>query len=149
VSDPGVVVFDFAVFAARYPEFATLDPGLALLYFGDATIILNNTGGSQVSDLAQRASLLNMLTAHFARIAAMTATGSNVIVGRITSASEGSVSIGVEGLQGNNPSIAWYMQTPYGAAYYNATQAYRSARWVPGRQPYLGTGPFWLRGGWW
>jgi len=144
VSDPGVVVFDFATFAARYPEFASLDPALALLYFGEATIILNNTGSSQVSDLAQRASLLNMLTAHIARLASMAATG-GVVFGRITSASEGSVSVTAEAIQG---IPAWYAQTAYELAYYNATQAYRSARWVPGRQPYLGTGPFWLRGGW-
>lgn len=146
MSDSGIVTFDFGVFSARYPEFASLDPALAQLYFNEATLVLDNTPCSPVTDVGQRAVLLNMLTAHLAQL--YKPGSSSTIVGHVTSASEGSVSVGVEGF-GSSPQIAWYMQTRYGASYWNATQAYRSARWIRGNSPYLGVGPSYPSSGWW
>lgn len=145
----GIVVFDFARFIARYPEFATLDPALAGLFFNEAAMFLNNTPTSPVTDTAMREMMLFMLTAHIALIEQRARASGGALVGPITSASEGSVSVSTS-MQIASPTVAWYMQTPYGAAYYTATQAYRMARWIPGRLPYLGVrpygpgwGPFW------
>ena len=62
----GVVIFDPAAFKLRYPEFSSVDDALLQQYFTQATIYLDNTDFSRVSDLAVRAMLLNMLVAHIA-----------------------------------------------------------------------------------
>lgn len=130
-----VVVFDIDAFRARYPEFSSVSDDLLKAYFAEATVYLNNTDLSPVTDVNQRAVFLNMLVAHLAAInngvGGQAATG---LVGRVTSASEGSVSVSVDA----GPSSAsswWYMQTPYGAAYWQATAAYRTIRYLPGASP--------------
>ncbi|EDJ4876599.1 DUF4054 domain-containing protein, partial [Salmonella enterica] len=55
-------------------------------------------------------------------------------VGRITSASQGSVSVSVDN-SGSNDASWWYLQTPYGADYWQATAPYRSMEYVPGGSP--------------
>ncbi len=97
-----------------------------------------------------------MLTAHIAQLSGWPAAAGgggagSGLVGPITSASEGSVSVSVTPLAGANASAmqAWLSQTQYGAAYYAFTAAYRMARWYPGRTPYLGVGPRYIgRGSW-
>lgn len=130
-----IVVFDVAAFRDRYPEFAKVSDPLLSAYFVEATVYLNNTESSPVTDVAIRAVYLNMLVAHLAAMnpGAGGKAGSG-LVGRITSASEGSVSVSVDA----GPSSAnswWYLQTPYGAAFWQATAAYRTARYVPGGSP--------------
>ncbi|MCU5775119.1 DUF4054 domain-containing protein [Erwiniaceae bacterium BAC15a-03b] len=130
-----IVVFDVAAFRERYPEFDTVSNSLLNAYFVEATVYLNNTDTSPVTDIAVRAVYLNMLVAH------LTALNSGVggqkptgLVGRVASASEGSVSVSLDA----GPSGAaswWYMQTPYGAAYWQATLPYRTIRYLPGASP--------------
>src|SRR5262249_37816262 len=62
-------------------------------------------------------------------------------VGRVASATEGSVSVTLE--MPNQPAAAaWYLQTPYGASFWAATALYRTARYVPGpaMRPAFGPG---------
>lgn len=130
MSSTGVVVFNYATWVARYPEFAAVTEPTATLYFNEATIYLNNTDCSPVVDTGKRAVLLNMLTAHIAALAAKAASPGGGIVGRIDSATEGSVSVHAEMV--TTPNSTWYMQTPYGAAYWQATAQYRTMKYVPG-----------------
>jgi len=61
----GVVVqFNYAAWAARYPDFAAVDPTLVSLYFNEATLYARNDGGGPVCDSGVQSTLLNMLTAH-------------------------------------------------------------------------------------
>lgn len=133
MSGTGVVVFSYATWIARYPEFSTVTAPVAQLYFDEATLYLSNTECSVVVDTARRAVLLNMLTAHIAALNAKNAAGQLAasLVGRIDSATEGSVSVHADmpGVTGNS---AWFQQTPYGAAYWQATAQYRTMRYVPG-----------------
>lgn len=122
-----VVVFDLAGFRVRYPEFAALGDPLLNVYFVEAQIYLNNTDCSPVQDCTIRSVYLNMLVAH---LAALNQPGSSPLVGRVASATEGSVSVSVE-MQNGSPSSAWFMQTKYGAAYWQATAAYRTFYYVP------------------
>ncbi|OZI59941.1 DUF4054 domain-containing protein [Bordetella genomosp. 11] len=128
----GVVIFDPAAFKEVYPTFATLsDPQLDNA-FNTATLYLNNTPRSQVADVVRRALLLNLLTAH---IAAMQ-YGENgqppsPLVGRINSAAEGSVNVGTD-YPVQPGSQAWYIQTQYGAMFWEATAWLRVGRYVPG-----------------
>lgn len=127
-----VVAFDPAGFVARYPEFASVLPATLSSYFTEATLYLNNTPSSRVSDPAQLALLLNMVTAHIAALYGGTnGEAASPLVGRVNAASEGSVSVGVA-MDGVPGTAAWFMQTKYGASYWQATARFRTMRYVPG-----------------
>ncbi len=130
----GVTVsFNFPAWIARYPEFGYLDETLVQLYFNEATVYHRNDGGGPVRDAGAQLTYLNMLTAHIAALNASDQNGNpaSTLVGRISSAGEGSVNVGTD-YQMNNPSAAWYNQTRYGAAYWSATRPYRTARYLRG-----------------
>lgn len=129
-----IVAPDYTAWSKRYPEFVAAAPNgpavpetLYEAYFAEAGMYLNNTDASPVGDVGRRLILLNMITAH---IAALNMPGSSPLVGRITDATEGSVSVTVnyEALPG---SEQWFAQTKYGAAYWQATLTFRSARYRP------------------
>lgn len=130
----GIVAFQYQLWAKRYPELApSVDEMLAGMYFTEATMYCDNTQCSPICDEAQRLMLLNMLTAHIAALnAALNCQPSSPLVGRISNASEGSVSVQTE-LEGElaSGSRAWFAQTKYGLAYWQATSQYRTARYVP------------------
>ena len=91
-------------------------------------------GMSVFIDIPQRQLLLGLLTAHIAKLfAPINGVPSPDFVGRLASASEGSVSTSFD-FPGVTPNSAWYMQTKYGAMYWAMTARYRSMRYVPGRQ---------------
>jgi hypothetical protein len=123
------VVFDATTFKARYPEFVNVDNGLLSLFFDEATLYLSNADNSPVQNLTRRAMLLNMLVAHITVInGKMNANGAPGPVGRISSATEGSVSISTEfHLPGTH---AWFTQSQYGAAFWQATVSLRSFRYI-------------------
>lgn len=129
----GVVVFDPAAFKLRYPEFSTVSDALLSDYFAEATIYLDNTDCSRVQDVDVRRMLLWMLVAHIAAInAGVNGEGASPLVGRINNATEGSVSVGTD--MGAVPFTAtWFLQTKYGAAFWQATAPFRTMRYVPGR----------------
>lgn len=144
MSGTGIVVFDYDGWAARYPELAgATDQALAQAYFdNDAVLYLDNSASSPVPDVAKRKPLLNMIVAHVASLNARTADGqaASPLVGRITNASEGSVSVAVD--MPAPDSAAWWMQTKYGAAFWQATASLRTMRYIPGCQPGFDIPPF-------
>ncbi|MCP2041664.1 hypothetical protein L1281_002275 [Neisseria sp. HSC-16F19] len=122
------VLFDTARFRAAYPEVQAENAQL-VLWFKQAESLLANNACSVVKDLAEREMLLWLLVRHFAALAERAAQGG--LVGRIGSATEGSVSVSAD--MGAVPgSAAWYMQTPFGATYWQLTAKYRVFRYVPG-----------------
>lgn len=135
----GPVTFDYAAWVARYPEFASpggaqpVDPTLAALYFAEAGIYCANDGTSLVPTDALLTVYLNMLTAHIAALNTPAAGGAaaSPLVGRVSTASEGSVSVSAEN-QYPAGTVQWYQQTKYGSAYWAATAAWRTARYSPG-----------------
>lgn len=125
------VTFNYAAWQARYPEFATTvtSDAQAQSYFDEATIWHANDGSGPVGDATRQLSLLNMLTAHIAQLAVGSSRQAvSPLVGRIASASEGSVSVSVD-----NPttpgSAEWYQQTQYGNSYWSATAQYRQMQY--------------------
>lgn len=124
------VTFDVTAFKVRYPEFALVGEPLLTACFDEAGFYLSNSDTSPVQSLTRRATLLNMLTAHIAYLGgALTADGQPRPVGRVSQASEGSVSAGFEYLAPG--SAAWFTQTQYGAAFWQATSSLRGMRYVP------------------
>jgi len=127
-----IAAFDYAAWVLRYPEFGAVSAERAALFFAEAGLYLDNTDASPVGDVTYRGVLLNMLTAHIAALSgALEADGKpSGLVGRISSASEGQVSVSVDA--GALPgSAAWFTQTPYGLAYWQATKRLRGASYVP------------------
>lgn len=119
-----IATFNAENFLARYPEFASLDAPLLAQYFLEAGMYCRNDGGGPVSDLATQTMFMNMLTAHIAALnGGVNGQQPSQMVGRINSAGEGSVHIGLEMKSENG--AAWFMQTKYGAAYWQASLPYR------------------------
>lgn len=139
----GIVVFNYAEWILRYPEFQTVSSGLAQLYFNEAGLYFNNTPCSAACNAATggaRDLILNMLTAHIAALnAPLNGQASSPLVGRVSDVSEGSVSVSAD--MGEVPgSAAWFMQTKYGAAAFQAMKTFRIGYYTPGPRPYLGVG---------
>lgn len=133
-----VAVFDYAAWALRYPTLALKVPSaLATAYFAEATDFLDNTDSSPIDDVVQRLRFLNLLVAHIAAINGATTAGAAGIVGRISSVTEGSVTISSEYMT-TPGSHAWFAQTQWGAEYWALTAGYRTVSYVPGQQPYVG-----------
>lgn len=123
----GVVEFDIAKFREIYPNIKATDAQLQM-YFVESSMLLNNTEQSCVTNLAEREVLLFLLVAHMATLQGRVEAG-NDSVGRLSSASEGSVSVSFENGQ-TTLSDKWFQQTPYGAKYWALTAKYRSFMYV-------------------
>jgi hypothetical protein len=134
-----VATFVPSDFKDAFPNFAAVpDPALSAL-FDTATIYLRNDGTGPCKSTQTQTSLLWLLVAHMAQMSyGVDGKGGSGLVGRVTSASEGSVSVSTE--YPVNPGNAWFLQTPHGAAFWQATAAYRMvAGYVPGPNRF-GTG---------
>lgn len=148
----GPVVFDYQWFQTRYPHIAEwTSPGMAQGYFERAQTFLDNTGagsappspwcfvgslatGGIVQDIPTRQVLFGLLVAHIAMLnSPMNGAASSGLIGRITSASEGSVSVSTD-YPDQPPGAAWFNQTKYGAEFWNATARFRTGGlYFPGR----------------
>ena len=131
-----IVTFVYSDWAAAYPELATFTTeGAATGYFGRATLLLDNTDSSPSPytppAVTERLTLLYLLVAHIAALSNPQRAG---LTGRVSSATQGSVSVSLE----LSPSAgrAYYNQTAYGLEYWEATAKYRMFR------PYVGPQPF-------
>lgn len=149
----GAVAFNYDTWAARYPEFLGVSKALAQAYFDEANLYVANEAWNPAFAQGSLGALLNMATAHIAWLNAprdakgnpsSTGAAPPNIVGRITSANEGSVSVSAEN---NYPpgSAQWWQQTRYGAAFWQASNPYRRFRYaanptfvMPGIFPYRG-----------
>lgn len=137
-------VFSYSAWSLRYPELVITNPAtgqpivtepLAVMLFAEAGIYLANDDCSLVQadpiTYQPRLSILNMIVAHLAAIGPGIA-GSG-LVGRITDASQGSVSIKTD-LGALPGSATFWAQTSYGLSAYQALAGYRTARYVPPRR---------------
>ena len=132
VNTTGIVVFDYSAWQFRYPQLAIYVPaGMAAEFFAEAGLYLPNTPCSVVCDLGQRALILGMIVAHLALLnVSVDGQPVSTLVGRISNASEGSVSVAtaltVPG------SAEWFAQTRPGFSAWQAMAPYRTARYFPG-----------------
>ena len=132
-----IATLDPTVFqtGGRYPEFNSVSLSLITDYYAEAGDYLNNTGLSPISDVAKQARIMNMITAHIAALySGINGVAPSGIVGRIATASEGSVSVGTGDLGPMAGTEAWFLQTPYGFSAWNALAPYRRGFYVPGRR---------------
>lgn len=129
-----VVQLNIGRFKAQHPGFNSLNDAVYQKLFTIAGMILNNTGYSLVTDPIERETLLYLLMAHIAEldpnIVDVNGNTGNGIVGRVSSASEGSVSVSTD-YAAMSASSAWFMQTQNGALYWQMTAKYRQFQYVP------------------
>lgn len=154
---PGVVIFDDTEFTTAYPEFTGVSAGLLQANFNLASINIANCCGSPVYDPVVRQALLYLLTAHVTFLFTPCLANNQQppgIVGRVDSATEGSVS--VHASFPGTPESAWFDQTKYGAQFWAMTAVIRTIHHIPAPQdcgcplgPFdIGDGPGWNNGGW-
>jgi len=146
------VVFNPKLFRELYPMFSAMSDPLLEALFVQACMYLDNTDASLVMDLKEREQLLMLLLAHLCALRGYGekdgASGGSGLVGRITSASEGSVSVSVDS-SGSNDESWWYLQTPWGAEYWQLTSPYRSMIYHPGSSPSRYPGHYYRAGRCW
>lgn len=139
------ITFDYSKWIVSYPEFTkTASQPQAEGFFAQATLYCRNDGGGPVTTAEIQTQLLWLLTAHIAQLM-VGSSGQPVspLVGRISNASEGSVSVQTD-YPATTPNSAWFTQTKYGASYWQATAIYRTMRYRPNTgRPVVGAGPWW------
>jgi hypothetical protein len=130
-----IAVFDYGAWSALYPDLAAkVAQPQALAYFNQAgSLYVDNTDDSVIYDVNVRLQLLYLAVAHLAQINLPASAGGTGIVGRVSGATEGSVSVQSEL---NVPgSAAWFAQTQAGLSLWQALAPYRTAHYVPGPTP--------------
>lgn len=138
--DVPAVTFNYSDWVAIYPEFSNVPEPQAQNYFNMAGSFCSNRLGP-VRNIPDLTTLLYVLTAHITALFGPkdgAAIDPNGLVGRINSATQGSVSVQSEN---NYPegSVQWYQQTKYGALYWAMTTKYRTMHYrVPANRP-IGT----------
>lgn len=120
-----IVTFDYAEFIAAYPEFADMPEAQLQNYFDIATGILSNRIGIVVCDKEKLKRMLYLLTAHSAFLFNRGAG----TVGALSSATEGSVSVGFAVPQ--NLINAWFNQSQYGQLFWQLSKPYMTGRYIP------------------
>ncbi|WP_440863085.1 DUF4054 domain-containing protein [Symbiopectobacterium purcellii] len=128
-----IVVLDISKFRDMFPEFSNVTEAQLPFLFDQATDHLNNSEYSLVEDPVKRERLLYLLMGHLAyvRYGDDNGNGGSGMVGRLSSASEGSVSVSSDAGQ-IEFRYMWYTQSPYGMDYWQATKVYRMANYYPG-----------------
>lgn len=144
------VSFDYDTWIAGYPIFAGCTPTQGQAWFNRADLYFANDicNPAICVGLTRFAMYLYMLTSHIAWLSAPRDASGNpaatgqappAIVGRISSATEGSVSVTSEFGASGSPSEAWFLQTPYGAEFWQATAQFRTARYLANPTVVAGT----------
>jgi hypothetical protein len=137
------VTFDLQTFLGLFPEFTPLSQGFLNAMFMRATgSIIANAVTNPANNDGNLAYLIYLVTAHLAWLncqkdvngqptAQTSAQQASQQVGRISQATQGSVSVTLE-WPGNDPSAQekFLVQTRYGAEYWAATAQYRTAQYA-------------------
>lgn len=153
-----VVTFVLADWQAIYPQFAATVTSApqAQNYFNQATLYVANTDCAIIPydpiatpPVTTRLDILYLLTAHVAQLFAGSTLGpATPLVGRISDATQGSVSVSAD-MTGTPGSAAWFLQTPFGAAAWQGMAPFRTAQYraspgrfaqIPGNGPFFGAG---------
>lgn len=126
-----IVTFDLAQWRLLFPEFSNVtDAQINGPVWTMAQAYCRNDGGSPVCDVLVQTELLNLMVAHIAQLLyGSTTQPASGLVGPITSATEGSVSV-TTGLVVNT-SNQWFLQTKYGQLFWQLALPYRLARYWP------------------
>jgi Protein of unknown function (DUF4054) len=133
---PGAIVtFNYNQFCLSFPELSYLPQAQTQQYFNLATYFCRNDGGrGGIPNAALQATALNFATAHIIALFAVDANGNppSGLVGRVEHATEGSVNVSASWGNTVSDQEAWWIQTRYGAAFWNCTRAMRVFHYMRG-----------------
>lgn len=129
-----VFVFDPDAFKAANPQFANYSNEQLTYFFESIEGLLDNSETSCIS-LKNRKLWYWLLVAHKAELQNRINNGNTGLVGRISSATEGSVSISTDYPMGSGAMEQWLKSTPYGAEFYAKTAPWRTALWFSAEAP--------------
>lgn len=135
------VTFNYTLWTTQFPEFSALTEAQGQFYFDLATVIQRNDGRGPVSNPSTALNLLNLLTSFMATQYSQSmgdqspgsAKPANTPVGRISDATEGSVTARTDYGATISQQQAYLIQNKYGATWWALTAQYRTARYVPGQ----------------
>lgn len=137
-----IATFDYAKWVALFPALSYVSDTQAQMWFGIAgEFYLRNDGTGRVRNQQTQQDLLNLITAHLVQLFVPNPANGPAqtgLVGRIASATEGSVTVSAEYAAQTSASMAFWVQTQYGAAFWAATAAYRTGMYVPGPRRFFG-----------
>ncbi len=140
------VTFNYTNFITQFPIFSAVSAGEMQGYFAIATALIANSTCNQTAvgggDVGIFTTAMYLATAHVAWLFAArdlngnpSSTGTQPapsIVGRISSAGEGSVNVSTEwGGSPDSPSAQFWRQTQYGAMLWQMMSAAMSGFYVP------------------
>lgn len=128
-----IVVFNLDNFQALYPQFSNVSDTLLPLIFTQAELLFSNKDSSCIQDLSQRELVLYMVMAHilYLQYGDANGDGGSGVIGRVSSASEGSVSVSST-LDGSSNVKAYWAQSPYGLLFWQATVKCRMPKYYSG-----------------
>jgi len=126
------IAFQYAPWSRLFPEFGAItEAQVTGVVLPLAEQYCRNDGGGPVTTAATQTNLLNLMVAHICQLLyGSTTQPTSPLVGRINSATEGSVSVGTD--FPTTPEAAWYNQTRYGSMFWVATAPMRTMRYIPG-----------------
>lgn len=136
----GVAVnFTYTQWISIFPGFTSTvtSEAFSALVYPMAQEYCVNDGSGPVSSSEIQTQLLGLMCSHIAQLlygSSAQAARDPGLVGRITDASEGSVSAKVEMPAPTNVTQAWLQQTQYGTMFWAATAPYRTMHFMPGRR---------------
>ena len=128
-----IVVFNLDNFRALYPQFSNVSDTLLPLIFTEAELLFDNTEYSCIQNVDRRELILYMVMAHilYLQYGDADGNGGSTLVGRVSSATEGSVSVS-SSLDGLGNTSAYWSQSPYGLLFWQATKVCRMPKYYPG-----------------
>jgi hypothetical protein len=126
------VAWNQAAFETAFPSFAPASSPAYPQLWVEAGFIVNNSGSGLISDVTELTLCLNLLTAHLATLQLGPDGGNSGepsgIVGRVTNAQQGTVSVAAS--MGNTVKYddAFFLQTQYGARFLQVIARFRGFR---------------------
>lgn len=129
---PGIVTFDPSAFIVLYPQFASVSEAALNQNFVLAQLLLNNGCCSAVRDAPTRSQMLNLVVAHITQLLnGINGDPAGGVVGRISNAAQGSVSMTAEWASSVSMTEAYWSQTQFGAMFWTMAAPYRLAFYMP------------------
>ena len=128
------VQFDAHAFLMLFPQFipSVTELQISTFILPLAEQYVRNDGLGPVQTAQSQTNLLNLCVAHICVLFyGINGNAPSPMVGRISDATQGSVSVSAEMPSSENANAAWFNQTPYGAALWAAMAPYRTARYLP------------------
>lgn len=143
-----VAVFDYAAWSAIFPGLVAggVTEPVAQSLFTIAGYLFDNTDCSPVQDIPTRLTFLNYVVAHLASLsgyplaAGVTVPVPSGMIGYVTSATEGTVSVSSGWGASVSDSEAFWLQSQYGAIFWQMTRGLRTMRYVPAHPRNFGPG---------